>query len=439
MILRVTGRSHPSRRRFLAAAAAAAGGSCVVGWTKNRAAEAGTAHIAAWNQAILAAVKASASSPCQASRSLAIIHAAALDAFQSERKQPTLLALTLPLAGRGAARESSAVACMASACFSAAASLFPTQRPVFEALLSRQFETVPEGLRSRAREAGAAWAQAHLDSRAGDGASSNITYVPVLKPGHWRRTPPRFRPPELPHWRQLQPFTFKTSGQFRPEPPPELASPEYLAGWSRVRDIGSAGSTLRTAEQTLIAKFWSCFSYTITPAGHWPAILGDLAVRKSIPAEQAVRAYALLAMATADAAIAAWDAKYTYEFWRPVHAIPMADSDGNAATGPVAGWQPLLETPPHPEYVSGHSAMGQAGTDVMKHLFSGDSHAFDAHSDTVSDSTRHFTSFQACADEMSLSRVLGGIHFPFSSVAGQVLGRATSAQSIKWMHDRLGS
>ena len=431
----MAGLPHTSRRRFLAAALAAGGCSHLRIEAKDRPAEPGKASIVAWNLAILDAVKTSASSPCQASRSLAIIHAAALDAFQAQQKLPTLLRP----AGGVAAGTAPGEASMAGACFTASSALFPARLPVFETLLARQLGAFPEAQRAKAREAGATWAQVHLDARAGDGASRSITYVPVLKPGHWRRTPSRFRPPELPHWRQLQPFTLKDSSQFRPGPPPALTSPEYLAGWSRVRDIGGARSTVRTDRETLIARFWSCFSYTVTPAGHWPAILGELVARKAMPMERAVRAYALLSMSTADAAIAAWDAKYTYEFWRPVHAIPMADSDGNADTRPIEDWKPLLETPPHPEYVSGHSAIGQAGAEVMKHIFGDDLQTFDAHSDTVADTTRHFTTFQSCVDEMSLSRVLGGIHFPFSTAAGQALGRKTAPQSIKWMHERLGA
>jgi hypothetical protein len=140
-----------------------------------------------------------------------------------------------------------------------------------------------------------------------------------------------------------------------------------------------------------------------------------------------------------DASIAAWDAKYTYEFWRPVHAIARADEDGNAATTPQPDWRPLLETPPHPEYVSGHSVFSGAAVTVLQGVFGRDDIAFSTRSDSVPDQQRTFASFSTAADEMSRSRIFGGIHFSFSTDAGTKLGREVAACSRSWMEKCLQS
>lgn len=421
-----------TRRRFLSGALALGAAS----WGRTLQSAEGTPEaslLVAWNRAVLGAVQSSAASPCLASRALAIVHAAAHDAFSTQSGKGSLLTpeggLTQPDAPPAAA--------MAVAASVTASALFTPHRPVFEALLKKQLEIFPANTRAAAISAGTAWADAHMAGRAGDGASRTVTYIPVHQPGRWRRTPARMRPPELPQWPQVKAFALNSASQFRPSAPPELASPEYVVGWSRTRDIGGAASIQRSAEETLIAKFWSCFSYTVTPAGHWSVILGDLAEARRLPLARAVRAFALLGTATADAAIAAWDAKYAYEFWRPVHAIPLAAEDGNPATQADPAWKPLLETPPHPEYVSGHSVMGRAGAEVLRAIWGRDDIAFDAHSDTLTGVTRPFTSFQTSADEMSISRIFGGIHFPFSTDSGQILGKAVARRAMDWMDEKV--
>ncbi len=326
---------------------------------------------------------------------------------------------------------------MAAAAAAASLVLFPTHRPALEALLQKQLGLFPADSNAAAMASGSAWAEAHLAHRADDGASRVVTYVPVNLPGRWRRTPARMRPPELPHWAQLRPFSLTSGSQFRCGPPPALVSPEYAEGWLRTRDYGRALQSKRTPEETLIAKFWSCFSYTVTPAGHWCEILHSVVRDRQMPLASAIRAFALLSMATADAAIAAWDVKYTYEFWRPVHAIPLAEQDGNPLTEPEPGWMPLLETPPHPEYISGHSIFAQAGVEVLRSVLERDDIAFQCRSDTVAGAERPFTSLQASADEMITSRVLGGIHFTFSTAAGQLMGREVAKWTIDWMNQRV--
>jgi hypothetical protein len=417
-----------TRRRFLAGTLAAGA------WSWSRAAETPENQVLVdWDRAVLQAVKAAAHNPCLTARSLAILHQAAHDALASQSGLPTFLrpkgGLSQPSAPPSAAA--------AAAAYSVASALFPTHQPIFEQLRRRQLESTPEATRRASAEAGTAWASAHLAARADDGASRAVTYVPRKGPGLWQRTPIRFRPPEMPHWPQVRPFALTTSCQFRPGPPPPLASPEYAAGWTEVRDYGGAVSRARTEAETTIAKFWSLFSYTVTPAGHWNQILGDLAVQNNLPVPETARGFALLSTAMADASIAAWDTKYAYEFWRPVHAISRADEDDNPVTSPDPGWKPLLETPPHPEYVSGHSVFSGVGVTILRHVFDRDDLAFSRKSDSASGPQKSFTSLTTAADEMSRSRIYGGIHFRFSTEAGNRLGIDVAGWTRSWMENHL--
>lgn len=343
-----------------------------------------------WNAAVVAAVRADSAAPGLASRNLAIVHLAALDAAAH---------------GDGA---------IAHACHRAAVALFPAHRARFD----RQLAPHADGAGG---DEGRAAADRLLAARAGDGASRKITYIPKDAPGKWRRTAPLRRPPELPHWPQVAPFYLEGAGQFRPPPPPAIGSPEFASAVAEVRRLGAKDARGRSAEQTEVAHFWSCFSYTATPAGHWNLIARDLVESRELDTRGAARLFALLNLALADAAIAAWDCKYHYEFWRPQQAIG-------------GGWEPLLEAPPHPEYVSGHSTFGGAGAELLTRFFGTDEVAFTTTSDSLPGVERRFGSFSACAKEMGESRLYGGIHFRFSNERGLELGRKVAG----WVFEHAG-
>ncbi len=139
----------------------------------------------------------------------------------------------------------------------------------------------------------------------------------------------------------------------------------------------------------------------------------------------------MLNVALADACIAVWHCKYHYNFWRPVTAIRRADEDGVPSTQADPEWEPLLVTPPHPEYVSGHSGESGAATAVLERFFGIDEVDFDASSDDIKDVKRRFTSFSVCAEEIAMSRVYGGIHYPMSGTEGLRLGQRVAAEVIQ--------
>jgi membrane-associated phospholipid phosphatase len=197
--------------------------------------------------------------------------------------------------------------------------------------------------------------------------------------------------------------------------------------------LGGFQSENRSQEQTEIALFWSDGGGTSTPPGHWNQIAIDVTLDEQTELLETARTFALLNLAMADAGIAAWDAKYHYNVWRPIDAIGMGDQDGNAATIGESHWLPLLKTPPFPAYTSGHSAFSGAASTVLAALY-GDATPFDSQSDAHAApkqrpldpsqvATRHFESFSQAAEEAGLSRIYGGIHFRFDNIAGLALGR----------------
>jgi membrane-associated phospholipid phosphatase len=274
-------------------------------------------------------------------------------------------------------------------------------------------------------------AQQILDWRSTDGSDAPGHYTPGSDPGDWQPTPrpnPNAPPAELPglpalapQWPSVTPFAMTSGSQFRPAPPPALDSAEYAAAFNEVKDLGRADSTTRTAEQKQIAQFWNDGLGTAFAMGYWNRIAGQVATDQGLNLVQDARLFALLNIAEADAQIACWDAKYTYNLWRPVTAIRAADTDGNPGTEPDATWTPLLVTPNFPSYTSAHSTLSGAGAEVLAALF-GDSYHFTVGADGLPGVTRSFDSFEAAAAEAGRSRIYGGIHYQFDNANGQAVG-----------------
>lgn len=384
-----------------------------------RADDAPKAAMVAWNGAMLDAVRKQNSAPGLASRNLAILHIAIFDALNAAAGQPYTpyaFAASPPPAGDSSIDQAGIVTGAAKRC---ADLLYPSERARFAALLQRCRDSVDDPLTFAAgEELGVSAADAILTERQSDGASRQITYVPTKEAGKWHRTAPKFRPPELPHWRNVTPFALEQASQFLPPPPPALESEKSAQEHSEVRRLGARNSKIRSAEQTEIANFWSCFNYTGTPAGHWNDIAQNVLPLETLTALELARIYALLNTALADAGIAAWDCKYHYRHWRPIQAL--AD----------AGWDSLLEAPPHPEYVSGHSTFTGAGCAVLQIVLSGDKIEFDVRSDSLSGKVRHFSSLSQAAEEIGRSRIYGGIHFQSGNAEGLRLGQRVAGHVL---------
>jgi membrane-associated phospholipid phosphatase len=326
----------------------------------------------------------------------------------------------------------SPVAAAAQAAHTVASHLYPTPHQVelWDATLNEILTTVPDGpAKTAGLQLGRQAAEAMIAKRANDGSELSSDYSPTNEAGHWNPTPPSFIEATLPQWPNVIPFALTRGDQFRPAAPPALDSQLYAAAVDEVMLIGAKSSSLRTEDQTEIAKFWADGGGTATPPGHWNEIAADVALSQGLSAFETARLFALLNFALADAGISSWDAKYHYDMWRPIDAIREAGQDGNQATQPVSDWEPLLITPSFPTYTSGHSTFSGAAASVLTAVF-GDNFAFTSRADRGSSgqwppsndtsllAMRSFTSFWDAAEEAGGSRIYGGIHFGFDNTAG---------------------
>ena len=372
-----------------------------------------------WNALMLDAIRLDDTGPTLGSRNLAILHAAIYDAVNSVERthQPYRLELDAPLG-------TSAAAAAVAAGYEVMLALYPPLRARTDALYESCVATAPanEAL-TNGLALGQAVAREMLAWRSADGSSTDVPYSPSDAPGQWRRTPPFFRPPLTPQWRYVTLFCLTDIEPFVAPGPPPMDSADYAESFNQVKAIGEKNSTIRTAEQSEIAAFWSDFSYTLMPPGHWHEIAAVIARQRHNSLAETARLFALISLAQADAAIVCWEAKYRFNLWRPVTAIQRADEDGNPATEKDARWEQFLPSPPFPEYPSGHSTFSKASAQVITHFYGTDEISFSAASDTLPGVTRSFTSLAVCADEVGMSRIYGGFHFMFANRDGKASGQ----------------
>src|SRR5436309_6684374 len=359
-----------------------------------------------WNNAALDAIRAGHTPPPIASRSLAILHVSIYDAVNGidRTHEPYLVQSEVPAS---ASREAAASA----AAHEALVNLFPAAASSFDTLYAAILATIPDGPH---KVAGMVWgefvANQTLAARANDGWNATAPPPGGSGPGVWVPTPPAFLPYLLPQWGFVTSFAMNSSSQFRPPGPPSLDSEQYAADYDEVKSLGAAVDSTRTEEQTQIALFWADGAGTETPPGHWNSIAQTIADMRGNTLEQNARLFALLNIAMADAAICAWDAKYTFHFWRPVTAINYVE--------PELNWMSFIVTPPFPDYVSGHSTFSGAAATVLAVFYGMDDLPFSLVSDCLH---RVYVSFPTCldaAEEAAVSRIYGGIHFRSASEDG---------------------
>ena len=220
-------------------------------------------------------------------------------------------------------------------------------------------------------------------------------------------------------WGGVTPFVLRSAAQFRPDPPPALESEQYARDYNEVLLVGAATSHIRTGEQQQIAQFWRA-----SPTALWNPILRRALVMRGDDLSSTARVMALFYLAASDASVACWEAKYVYNFWRPQVAIARGDEDGNDGTIGAAGWRPLIDTPPHPDYVSGHTANSGAMAFVLRSVFGNQpGYVIEARSSTAPGFVRYWETFSEGVDEVVDARVYSGIHFRTADVAGARLGR----------------
>ncbi|WP_336489445.1 vanadium-dependent haloperoxidase [Methylobacterium nigriterrae] len=376
-----------------------------------------------WNQVALDAIRhASVTMPPEdpgyVSRALAMESIAMFDVLQAINHHPGFLV------SLGAPSGIASDAAVSAAAHEILVELFPDYKPQLDHAYEARLAQIHDGpAESQGVAFGEQVADAVIAARAHDGSDelAHLGLVAGYEPGEYRPTPPDYTEAIQPDWGDVTPFVLQSASQFRPGPPPALTSAEYAAAFNEVKALGGLDSTERTPEQTQSAIWWSNDQDSYTRVGQWSDIADHLLADQGRSPLESAYLLTELNVGLADALIACWDTKYTYDAWRPITAIQEANTDGNPATTADPDWTPLLPTTPdHPEYTSGHAVIGALAAKVMTGFFG--PIPFSATSETLPDVVLHFDNFtQAAADE-ALSRVYGGVHFAFSAQAGLVMG-----------------
>ena len=219
-------------------------------------------------------------------------------------------------------------------------------------------------------------------------------------------------------WPGVKPFALTTASQFRPAPPIALASAEWATNYNEIKELGSSASIKRSARQTEDAHFWLAVDGRV----YYP-LISALAEDNKLSLIDCARLFALTAVARADGLIAVFDAKYHYEFWRPVTAIRNGDIDDNPSTERDAAWQPIDTTPMHPEYPCAHCIESAAVAGVVQAVFgTAEIPEVSMTSPTAPGVIHRWTNVRAFTDEVSQARIWSGFHYRFSTKVGQDMG-----------------
>ena len=365
-----------------------------------------------WNHTAIEVMKAARVPGNPWSRALAMLHVAMSDAINSVQNRYTRFVATMPLAS-GASAEAAA----AAAARRILVDLFPAQKTAVEAAYAQSLSAIPDGpAKTQGVAAGEQAAAAVQADRANDGTQAPDTYRPITTPGVWIPT----TSPLFAQYARAKPWGLLSAEQFRPGPPPPLSSALYARDYNETKSLGGVRSTTRTAAQTEAVKFWT--QANLGPA--WQTAARQLSAAKGLSLADNARLFALLNMGVANTFINDWDAKFTYNFWRPVTAIRNGDTDGNDATERDPGWTPLNDTPMHPEYPSQAAIITGVVVTVFESVFGPKPQIPFTTSDLFDPNvTRRFNTIAEMADEHKNVRIWGGIHFRNSLDVGDSMGR----------------
>lgn len=345
---------------------------------------------------------------------LATMHLAMYDAVSAidGRYKPYAVKPVTPAAG------ASMEAAASAAAYGVLSALFPHRGAQYQAAYDSYLATIAAGdAKTRGLALGAEVAAGIVANRANDGRSVELQrYVPNPALGKFRGLDPISR-----HFPSIRPYTLASISQFRPGPPPALDSATYAADLNEVQALGGAVSATRTAEQFETARF-----HTEPPPLYLTRNFGKFA-RTTKDVADAARLMAVIYVGYADAINACFEAKYFYNAWRPLSAIPLADFDNNPATIGDPAWTPSVPTPNHPEYPAAHSCTAGVLGELLRQYYGTDKvrYTFDS---TVTGTTRTYATTDALTEESKVARIYGGMHFRYSTMAGAELGK----QSANW-------
>ncbi len=322
-----------------------------------------------------------------------------------------------------AAPGASVDAAVAAATRTALAKLMPTQQAAIDADYEAALKLVPDGAAKTSGIAVGEQAATACLARVDEGLGLPDAYRPHTAPGVYV---PTFMP-AVPNWGKRKPWVMTSGAQFRPGPPPALTSEAWARDYNEIKAIGAKNSTRRTPEQTAIAKFWEATA----PAVYWP-VARAVAAAPGRDVTANARLLAIAAMAMDDALIAVFDAKYTYNLWRPVTAIRNGDVDGNDATERDPSWTPFIDTPMHPEYPCAHCIVSASLAAVLQaELASGPVPALSSASSTAGGAVRTWKSVDEFVQEVAVARIYDGVHYRNSTVVGSAMGKQIGELAVK--------
>ena len=402
------------------------------------AAAANADEVTSWNETTVKAIEANGQNNVVATRTLSMVQGAVHDALNAIDRRYDAYYFEGP-ADRGASPEA-AVAAAAHTVLVGVVSAFgtPAQKGAALALVDQAYAaSVARVTDSAARNKGVAVGRtagaAMLNLRKDDGATRDAPYTPGMGPGRWRphpnpnpANPPianpdlarGYAPTAMPNWGNVTPFTLLSSSQYWLPGPPALTSATYARDYNEIKSVGGKVSTVRTPDQTEIARFW------FEGPGVWNSIGRAVIEARKLDARDGARLLAVMNMAMADAYISGFKIRYVYDFWRPITAIREGDNDGNDATAGDPTWDSHQNTPAVSDYPSTQSTFSGAAAVVLAKLVGTDQQSFTVTSGKPFEGIkRSFTSFSQAARESADSRVYAGIHFRSACEDGLSLGQ----------------
>jgi hypothetical protein len=372
-----------------------------------------------WNiHAQTAIYEVARQSPTTATRSFAIVQGPVYDAVNAIAGTPYKPYLVAPRARPS----DSTPAAVATAAYRVLLWLFPDQAESLGAQYDESLAAIPDGSSKLGGiRVGEATAAATIDSRRDD-VVSGVPWTVGTDPGQWRPTPPDYI--NAGAWfATLKPFVIRDVGDYSTPGPPALISTAYARDLNEVKAVGSSDSTVRTPDQTEAATWWDDPRLV-----EWE-IKRQLATTRLLDTLQTARLFAMVDLAAVDSLIACYQEKKFWSFWRPVTAIPLADTDGNPDTAADPAWTPLRITAPSTEYPSGHACFTSATMAGLRAFFGRDDVSFSAYS-ADSGTTRHYVSFSQATAELVEARIWGGMHYRTASVDGRKLGAGVSREVL---------
>jgi hypothetical protein len=374
--------------------------------------------IADWNEKAVNAGNTARVGNFPTARAITMVHLAMFEALNSIEQRYTLYRARV-----SADPDASKDAAAASAAHAVLVRVYPEQAAELDKALEASLSAITDGApKTQGIKIGQQASAMILAERSNDGADAPNNYRPFTVAG-------KYVPTVLPiGWTVMgvKPFSLKSGNQLRPPAPYSLKSAQWAKDFNEVKTMGAKAGSGRNAEQTDIARFWE-----LTGPATYNPVVRQLSAAKGLDILDNARLFALFSMATADASIAIFDAKYTYNFWRPVTAIRNADMDGNNATERDPNWEPMIITPMHPEYPCAHCISQGSAAGVLEAFFGDVVPTFTMTSTTAPGLTRKFSRLSDYVTEVVNARVYDGVHYRTSGEVGAAMGRKNGQYAVQ--------